>query len=220
MATTRPVGRRASRWARVRSVAGPRLVAPRRRGAAAPVPRVSVRNSVRKPIRPRAGTQIFHADPAGAVVDHLLQPALAARPSSWVIDAEVVFWARRWSAARPARGSCRRSPGSPPAACRRSSSKPSRRIMLDQDRPAAARRGPAPPRCPGRSVGRTRIETLPTSSAIQPVLHQPRGELVALTWPASGEVLMPIVIEIDGSSTVMTGSGSRVVWRRRASRRS
>jgi hypothetical protein len=26
-------------------------------------------------------------------------------------------------------------------------------------------------------------------------------------WPASGEVLMPIVIEIDGSSMVITGSG-------------
>ena len=43
------------------------------------MPRVSVRNSVRKPISPRAGDEVLHARPAGAVVDHLLQPPLAQR---------------------------------------------------------------------------------------------------------------------------------------------
>ena len=42
-----------------------------------PVPRVSVRNSVRKPTRPRAGHALLHAHPAVAVVDHLLHAALA-----------------------------------------------------------------------------------------------------------------------------------------------
>ena len=42
-----------------------------------PVPRVSVRNSVRKPMRPRRGHEELHADPAGAVVGHLLHAALA-----------------------------------------------------------------------------------------------------------------------------------------------
>ena len=44
--------------------------------------------------------------------------------------------------------------------------------------------------------------------------------LVPLTWPASGEVLMPIVIEIAGSSTVISGSATRVRPGRPASRRS
>ena len=43
------------------------------------MPRVSVRNSVRKPIRPRAGHEVLHPRPAGAVVDHLLHAALAQR---------------------------------------------------------------------------------------------------------------------------------------------
>ena len=55
-----------------------------------PVPRVSVRNSVRKPISPRAGTQVLHPDPAGAVVDHLLERALAQREQLGD-DADVVL---------------------------------------------------------------------------------------------------------------------------------
>ena len=43
------------------------------------MPRVSVMNSVRNPTRPRAGDEVLHAHPAGAVVDHLLEPALAQR---------------------------------------------------------------------------------------------------------------------------------------------
>ena len=44
-----------------------------------PEPRVSVRNSVRKPIRPRVGHEVLEPHPAGAVVDHLLHAALAQR---------------------------------------------------------------------------------------------------------------------------------------------
>jgi hypothetical protein len=43
-----------------------------------PVPRVSVRNSVRKPISPRAD-EVLHPRPAGAVVHELLHPAAAQR---------------------------------------------------------------------------------------------------------------------------------------------
>ncbi|CAB4567280.1 unannotated protein [freshwater metagenome] len=58
----------------------------------------------------------------------------------------------------------------------------------------------------GRSVFRTRSETFPTNSVSN----------LFLTWravnfepllPASGEVLIPIVIEILGSSTVINGNG-------------
>ena len=34
-----------------------------------------------------------------------------------------------------------------------------------------------------------------------------RAVSLSPSWPASGEVLMPIVIDSDGSSTVITGSG-------------
>ena len=43
------------------------------------MPRVSVRNSVRNPIRPRGGHEVLEPHPARAVVHHLLHPALAQR---------------------------------------------------------------------------------------------------------------------------------------------
>ena len=42
-----------------------------------PVPRVIVRNSVRKPMRPRRRHDELHAHPAGAVVRHVVHAALA-----------------------------------------------------------------------------------------------------------------------------------------------
>ena len=54
------------------------------------MPRVSVRNSVRKPIRPRAGTTTSMPHPAGAVVDERLRPALAQREELGD-DAEVLL---------------------------------------------------------------------------------------------------------------------------------
>ncbi len=55
-------------------------------------------------------------------------------------------------------------------------------------------------------MSRTRIETLPTSSASS---RSRTWRAVSLlpSWPASGEVLIPTTIESDGSSTVITGSG-------------
>ena len=59
----------------------------------------------------------------------------------------------------------------------------------------------------GRSVGSTRIDTLPTSSRSSRSLTSRAVTFVPLVRPASGEELAPIVIEMAGSSTVMSGSG-------------
>ncbi len=84
---------------------------------------------MRKPIRPRAGTQVVHAHPAGAVVDHLLHAALAQGEHLGDRRRRSPR-ARRWSCAPSARGRVpsisRRDDA---AACRRCSSKPSRRIV-------------------------------------------------------------------------------------------
>jgi hypothetical protein len=56
---------------------------------------------------------------------------------------------------------------------------------------------------------------LPTSS-VEPVLDQPGGDLGPFTLPTRGEVLVPIVIEIAGSSTVISG-GDRVLGSARVS---
>ena len=52
----------------------------------------------------------------------------------------------------------------------------------------------------------TRSETLPTSSWSKRARIW-RAVSLSPSWPASGEVLMPMVTDRDGSSTVMTGSG-------------
>ena len=58
----------------------------------------------------------------------------------------------------------------------------------------------------GRSVGSTRMDTLPTSS-VSSRFFSSRAVRFLPDLPASGDVLMPIVIEIDGSSTVISGKG-------------
>ena len=59
----------------------------------------------------------------------------------------------------------------------------------------------------GRSVASTLIETLPTSSRSSRSRTSRAVTLVPLTRPAIGEVFAPIVIEMAGSSTVISGSG-------------
>ncbi len=59
----------------------------------------------------------------------------------------------------------------------------------------------------GRSVGSTRMDTLPTSSRSSRSLTSRAVTLVPLVRPASGEVLVPMVIEMAGSSTVISGNG-------------
>jgi hypothetical protein len=58
----------------------------------------------------------------------------------------------------------------------------------------------------GRSVGSMRTDTLPTSSWSSRFLIR-RAVSFLPDRPASGAVLIPMVIEIDGSSTVSGGSG-------------
>ena len=57
-----------------------------------------------------------------------------------------------------------------------------------------------------RTVSRTRSETLPTSSCSSRAEIW-RAVILSPSLPARGEVLTPTVIDIAGSSTVITGSG-------------
>ena len=59
----------------------------------------------------------------------------------------------------------------------------------------------------GRSVGSTRSDTLPTSSRSSRSLTIRAVTLVPFSRPTSGEVFTPMVIEMAGSSTVISGSG-------------
>ena len=86
------------------------------------------------------------------------------------------------------------------------SSKPSRRIVSTRMASASSPR-PCTSQVSGRSVGSTRIDTLPTSSRSSRSLTSRAVIFVPLARPAIGEVFAPIVIEIAGSSTVMSGSG-------------
>ena len=85
------------------------------------------------------------------------------------------------------------------------SSKPSRRISSTSTASWSSPR-PCTSHVSGRSVGSTRSETLPISSASSLLFTWLAVSLVPSS-PASGEVLMPTVIESDGSSTCSTGSG-------------
>ncbi len=86
------------------------------------------------------------------------------------------------------------------------SSKPSRRICSTRMARASSPR-PCTSQVSGRSVGRTRTETLPTSSASRRALRTRAVSLVPPLRPASGEVFTPTVIEMAGSSTVIRVSG-------------
>ena len=85
------------------------------------------------------------------------------------------------------------------------SSKPSRRMISTRIASCSSPR-PWTSQVSGRSVGSTRIETLPIVSAVSRSWIW-RAVSFVPSCPASGERLMPIVTLIDGSSTVITGSG-------------
>ncbi len=169
-----------------------------------PVPRVSVRNSVRKPISPRDGTRnSIRTHPVPWLVICSMAPLRAAM--SWV------------TAPRNSSGmsTVSRSIGSwtlpstilvTTCGLPTVSSNPSRRICSTRMAKASSPR-PCTSQVSGRSVGRTRMETLPTSSRSIRSLTRRAVTLAPRTRPAIGEVLVPIVIEIAGSSTVMSGRG-------------
>ena len=85
------------------------------------------------------------------------------------------------------------------------SSKPSRRMISTSTASCSSPR-PCTSHASGRSVGSTRSETLPISSASRRALTWLAVSFLPLL-PFSGEVLIPIVIERLGSSMCMTGSG-------------
>src|SRR5699024_9301345 len=76
---------------------------------------------------------------------------------------------------------------------------PSRRICSTRMASASSPR-PWTSQASGRSVGTTLSETLPTSSWSRRSLTMRAVTFVPFSRPASGEVLMPTVIEIAGSS--------------------
>ena len=168
-----------------------------------PVPRVSVRNSVRKPIRPRAGTRnSIRTQPVPWLVICSIRPLRVASSSVIVpryssgasmVSRSIGSWilpSTSWVT------TC----GLPTV-----SSKPSRRICSTRIASASSPR-PCTSQASGRSVGRIRSDTLPTSSASRRSLTRRAVTLPPLTRPTSGEVLVPMVIEIAGSSTWISGS--------------
>ena len=170
------------------------------------MPRVSVRNSVRNPISPRAGTRYsIRTQPVPWLTICSRRPLRSA--SSCVTTPT---YSSGMSIARRSTGSWSlpsisrvRTCGWPTV-----SSKPSRRMISTR---IASWSSPRPwtSHVSGRSVGCTRIDTLPTSSASRRFLTW-RAVTFEPSRPASGEVLMPIVTARDGSSTWVTGSGLRV----------
>ena len=85
------------------------------------------------------------------------------------------------------------------------SSKPSRRISSTSTARASSPR-PWTSQVSGRSVGSTLIDTLPTSSVSRRPLTS-RAVTLVPSVPARGEVLIPIVMDMAGSSTVTPGRG-------------
>ena len=167
------------------------------------MPRVSVRNSVRKPISPRAGTRYSsRTQPVEWLTICSIRPLRSA--SIWVTTptySSGTSIASRSTGSQSLPSISRVTTCGWPAV----SSKPSRRISSSRTTSWSSPR-PWTSQASGRSVSWTRIETLPTSSwssrsrIWRAVSFEP-------SRPASGEVLIPTTIESEGSSTVITGSG-------------
>ncbi len=153
-----------------------------------PVPRVSVRNSVRKPTSPRAGTRYsMRAQPVPWLTICSSRPLRSAR--SWVTtprNSSGTSIEARSSGSQSSPSISRVSTSGLPTV----SSKPSRRIVSTSTASWSSPR-PWTSQASGRSVGSTRSDTLPTSSCssrsstCRAVSRPP-------SRPASGEVLMPI----------------------------
>src|SRR3954447_5843313 len=168
-----------------------------------PVPRDSVRNSVRKPINARAGTRYsMRAQPVPWFTICCSRPLRSA--SSCVTtpmnSSGMSIATRSTGSSRLPSTSFVNTSGLPTV-----SSKPSRRISSMRIASCSSPR-PCTSQASGRAVGRTRKETLPTSSASRRCLTWLAVSRVP-SVPASGLVLIPIVTDKLGSSTVVTGSG-------------
>ena len=141
-----------------------------------PVPRVSVRNSVRKPISPRAGARYsIRAQPVPWLTISCRRPL---RSESSCVTTPM--YSSGTSIATRSTGSCflpsisRVSTSGLPTV----SSKPSRRMISTSTASCSSPR-PCTSQTSGLEVGRTRSETLPTSSCSSRAIEGARGHLVA-----------------------------------------
>src|SRR5437764_770917 len=169
-----------------------------------PVPRVSVRNSVRKPINPRAGTRYsIRTQPVPWLTSCSSVPFRNA--SSCVITP---MYSSGASIANRSTGSCTLPSISRVTTCGLPtvSSKPSRRISSTSTASWSSPR-PCTSHASGRSVATTRRETLPTSSRSRRAFSMLALSL-SPSCPTSGELLIPIVITRLGSSRPITGRGA------------
>ena len=170
-----------------------------------PVPRVADSNAVRKPIRPRDGTvNCRRTQPVPWLVMLSMRPLRSA--SSWVT---APMYSSGTSMVVFSIGSLTTPSMVLVTTCGRPtvSSKPSRRICSASTASASSPR-PCTSQASGRSVGSTLMDTLPMSSRSRRSLIMRAVSLWSLpSVPASGESLMPKVMEMAGSSTWISGSG-------------
>ena len=172
------------------------------------MPRVSVRNSVRKPIRPRAGHEVLHPHPAGAVVDHLLHAALAQREQLGD-DADVLL-------GHVDRDALDRLVHLAVDLARHDLRLADRELealaahQLDEHRELQLAAALHLPRV--GPLGRQHAERdVADELGVEPALHHGRAVSFVPSRPASGDVLMPIVIDRLGSSTVHHRQRPRIV---------
>ena len=170
-----------------------------------PVPRVADSSAVRKPIRPRDGTvNCRRTQPVPWLVMLSMRPLRSA--SSWVT---APMYSSGTSMVVFSIGSLTTPSMVLVTTCGRPtvSSKPSRRICSASTASASSPR-PCTSQASGRSVGSTLMDTLPMSSRSRRSLIMRAVSLWSLpSVPASGESLMPKVMEMAGSSTWISGSG-------------
>ena len=158
---------------------------------------------MRKPISPRAGTRYStRTQPVPWLTICSIRPL--RRASSCVVTPRK---SSGMSIASRSTGSCSLPSISRVTTCGLPtvSSKPSRRIVSTSTASWSSPR-PCTSQVSGRSVSSTRIDTLPTSSCSSRSCTC-RAVSRVPDWPASGEVLMPIVMPSAGSSIAIGGSG-------------
>ena len=170
-----------------------------------PVPRVADISAVRKPIRPRDGTvNCRRTQPEPWLLIESMRPLRSAMSC-----VTVPMYSSGTSMVVFSIGSLILPSMVLVTTCGRPtvSSKPSRRICSARMASASSPR-PWTSQASGRSVGSTLIDTLPMSSRSRRSLSMRAVSLWSLpSRPASGESLVPKVIEMAGSSTWMSGSG-------------
>ena len=167
-----------------------------------PEPRVSVRKVVRNPMSPRAGTSnSMRTQSPDRLVMEVMMPLRLAM--SWVTapwcsaGVSMTMWSKgsyTWPSTVWVT-----TWGLPTV-----NSNPSRRMVSTRTDRAISPR-PCTSHASGRSVGSTRMDTLPMSSWSRRALTRRAVSLSPPPLPARGEVFTPIVMEMAGSSTVMRG---------------